>query len=495
VPWRSWPPAAGALTHSGDRFPAEIPMRGILSRLAFLAALAIASPAAATPGFAVGDPAPPLTAPDSKGTLHSLFDHAGKWVFLDFCDAWCPPCQYMASMTQATQDAFDNTAGAVPFQYLTLLMESPTHTPSTSSDAAAWESRFGITSVPVLHSYGVAGSGLIQWFTGVATFAVPTGVIIDPAGVIRAIDIGYRTPAEIVAQIDQLSGNVSNPPPPPDPPQPAFLTSGEFLIRNSIDGSNSPVFSGSFPGQLQFIEFGPITGLQHPAASVTTTVTNGVETMDVNAFDFDLNTGQSSDIALVTPWTSRVSSMTWSDGFPRVRVGAQPVTLTLIVASGGNLVSFPTGIVVPDTFVANSVKFGSVDLASVPGRPAHVVGYAFQGLTVAIDTGTVLLTPTSVPHAPSAGAVTFAAPWPNPAPGGAVGLAWSQPHAGTGELDVLDVTGRTVRRIIASSAAPGSHLEHWDLRDISGHRVAPGVYFARLLTEGVIRVQRIAVLN
>jgi hypothetical protein len=141
------------------------------------------------------------------------------------------------------------------------------------------------------------------------------------------------------------------------------------------------------------------------------------------------------------------------------------------------------------------VKFGSVDLASVPGRPAHVVGYAFQGLTVAIDTGTVLLTPTSVPHAPSAGAVTFAAPWPNPAPGGAVGLAWSQPHAGTGELDVLDVTGRTVRRIIASSAAPGSHLEHWDLRDISGHRVAPGVYFARLLTEGVIRVQRIAVLN
>src|SRR5262245_49517068 len=59
-----------------------------------VAAIALAAVAAsAAPAFAeavVGQPAPPFSLPDTKGTSHALGDYAGKVVVLEWVNHDCP---------------------------------------------------------------------------------------------------------------------------------------------------------------------------------------------------------------------------------------------------------------------------------------------------------------------------------------------------------------------------------------------------------------------
>jgi hypothetical protein len=70
---------------------------------------------------------------------------------------------------------------------------------------------------------------------------------------------------------------------------------------------------------------------------------------------------------------------------------------------------------------------------------------------------------------------------PNPAHGPAT-LAWNNPVAARVTLDVLDVAGRRVRRILDGIAPAGPQRASWDGRADGGARVAPGLYLARLVT-------------
>lgn len=92
-----------------------------------------------------------------------------------------------------------------------------------------------------------------------------------------------------------------------------------------------------------------------------------------------------------------------------------------------------------------------------------------------------------------AGALALAAPWPNPARGGAA-VRFTLPAAGDATLAVHDVTGRTVRVLARGPHEAGPHLARWDGRDEDGRAAPAGLYFLRLAANGESRTARLALL-
>lgn len=84
------------------------------------------------------------------------------------------------------------------------------------------------------------------------------------------------------------------------------------------------------------------------------------------------------------------------------------------------------------------------------------------------------------PVAPLPTSLALAAPRPNPA-SGPFSLAFDVP-AGTGPvtLDVHDLAGRRVTRLVDGTIDAGRHTARWDGRDQAGLTAAAGVYFVRL---------------
>lgn len=80
-------------------------------------------------------------------------------------------------------------------------------------------------------------------------------------------------------------------------------------------------------------------------------------------------------------------------------------------------------------------------------------------------------------------ATALLAPSPNPAPG-ASRLSFALAHAGTVDLTLYSVDGRRVRTLAQGVFEAGTHGFTWDGLDDAQHRVAPGVYFARLVADG-----------
>jgi aminopeptidase N len=69
------------------------------------------------------------------------------------------------------------------------------------------------------------------------------------------------------------------------------------------------------------------------------------------------------------------------------------------------------------------------------------------------------------------------------------------PRAAHVDLTVHDVTGRRVRTLLTGHQEAGSRAVFWDRRAESGARVAPGVYFVRLATDGRTLSERMTVLD
>jgi flagellar hook assembly protein FlgD len=77
-----------------------------------------------------------------------------------------------------------------------------------------------------------------------------------------------------------------------------------------------------------------------------------------------------------------------------------------------------------------------------------------------------------------------------------VTLAWTQPDAAPVTITVTDVAGRQVRRVVdRRSESPGPHAVEWRGDGEDGRRVAPGVYFARLLVGPHSISQRLVVIR
>ncbi len=106
--------------------------------------------------------------------------------------------------------------------------------------------------------------------------------------------------------------------------------------------------------------------------------------------------------------------------------------------------------------------------------------------TLAVDDGT--------PGDAPALAFAFGRPWPNPARA-AVAFELALPEAADIGLDVFDAQGRRVAQVQSGALGAGQHRLAWSGRDDAGHRVAAGVFFARLTVDGAPRGTRRIVLT
>ena len=69
--------------------------------------------------------------------------------------------------------------------------------------------------------------------------------------------------------------------------------------------------------------------------------------------------------------------------------------------------------------------------------------------------------------------------WPNPF-NSSTHFRYELPAAGPIRLDIYDLLGQRVRRLVAGHRGAGFHRALWDGRDEKGRAVATGVYLARL---------------
>ncbi|MFQ5904979.1 MAG: T9SS type A sorting domain-containing protein, partial [bacterium] len=74
-------------------------------------------------------------------------------------------------------------------------------------------------------------------------------------------------------------------------------------------------------------------------------------------------------------------------------------------------------------------------------------------------------------------------------------IAFTIPTKGDVRLDVYDVCGRLVSRLVDGETVPGRYEYDWDGLDSRGRRVANGVYFCRLSTGENVSTREMVVLK
>ncbi len=91
----------------------------------------------------------------------------------------------------------------------------------------------------------------------------------------------------------------------------------------------------------------------------------------------------------------------------------------------------------------------------------------------------------------------LSAAFPNPARGAAARMWYAIPSGRSGQLDlaIFDIAGRQIRSIASGAVKAGRYSASWDLGDGAGHRVGPGLYFAKLTIGAETRSQKIIVVQ
>jgi hypothetical protein len=79
---------------------------------------------------------------------------------------------------------------------------------------------------------------------------------------------------------------------------------------------------------------------------------------------------------------------------------------------------------------------------------------------------------------------------PNPG-GGLISISFAMPTAGKVTVEIFDVSGRRVRRVIEEQRPVGGASTSWDGKDDSGKPAASGVYFVRVRTPSTQRFGRV----
>ena len=74
-------------------------------------------------------------------------------------------------------------------------------------------------------------------------------------------------------------------------------------------------------------------------------------------------------------------------------------------------------------------------------------------------------------------------------------ISFALPRAATVDLRVFAVDGREIARLASGAWPAGAHQVEWNGRDVSGTRVATGVYFLRLMADGATETRRIVSLR
>jgi hypothetical protein len=144
------------------------------------------------------------------------------------------------------------------------------------------------------------------------------------------------------------------------------------------------------------------------------------------------------------------------------------------VPSPANLVAAPSDTGYTDSGAPSFYKLTAIDRH---GNESPVALLSPQG-TVAVGD--------------SPAALTFAAPYPNPARSDA-SFRFTLARPGPVQLTIVDAGGRLVRTLARGARDSGAHAVGWDLRNERGQAVAAGLYFARLETSEGLLHRRIVV--
>jgi hypothetical protein len=83
---------------------------------------------------------------------------------------------------------------------------------------------------------------------------------------------------------------------------------------------------------------------------------------------------------------------------------------------------------------------------------------------------------------------------PNPAPGACV-FGFSLSTSAIGSVNVLDASGRRVRKLESGTLVSGSHAPRWDGRDDAGRTLPAGVYFAQLILADARQTRKFTLLR
>ena len=146
-------------------------------------------------GVSVGDTAPAIQLPVlGKPDSVTLDSFTGKVVYLDFWASWCGPCR--VSFPQLEQ--IRTELGAQGFEVLAVNVDED------RADALEFLSEMSV-SYPVVYD----GEGVTPQTYGI--LGMPTGYLIDRAGVVREIHQGYKKSdgAKLRAAIINLLGEDS----------------------------------------------------------------------------------------------------------------------------------------------------------------------------------------------------------------------------------------------------------------------------------------------
>jgi len=74
-------------------------------------------------------------------------------------------------------------------------------------------------------------------------------------------------------------------------------------------------------------------------------------------------------------------------------------------------------------------------------------------------------------------------------------IPFELPAAGQVTLEIYDVRGRLVRRLVNEQLPAGYHSAIWDGRDHAGHGVASGIYLSMLRAGGATITRKMALLR
>jgi hypothetical protein len=90
--------------------------------------------------------------------------------------------------------------------------------------------------------------------------------------------------------------------------------------------------------------------------------------------------------------------------------------------------------------------------------------------------------------------VEFAPPRPNPFRG-SVNFDFALPRAARVSIEVFDVQGRRLRRVLDQLLTAGRHTRSWKGDDATGHKVFSGVYFVRFTAPGYVLTRRVVLMR
>jgi hypothetical protein len=191
---------------------------------------------------------------------------------------------------------------------------------------------------------------------------------------------------------------------------------------------------------------------------------------------------------------------------PLGSAGAAPITVTVAGQSSTTNVSFtyqaPTPTITPTPFPTNTPT--NTPTVTFSGTPTHTATSTYTPLPTNTPTRTFTSTPTITLTFTPTGSVT-----PTPTPNiplylnqnffnpsqNMLGMDVRVDQAGEVKLEVFNLAGERVRKIMDQTESQGNYSFNWDGRNDAGGLVGNGVYLVVIQTPSSKKVQKVIVLK